>query len=321
MTTRIQRVLLTGATGFVGPHLVLALQRAFGEGLQIISASPGSEQQAGTSPARLDLQTPGAAAALVEAVRPDACLHLAGVSHVSHVLRNPEAAWSINLRGTLELADALQACAPQAPLIHISTAEVYGLTANGVDRLTEDSRLAPANLYGVTKAAADLALGERALNGLRVVRLRPFNHTGPGQSADFVIPHIARQIAMAEARGGGEVVIGALDRARDFLDVRDVCAAYVAALQRFDTLPPGAILNLASGISRTIGDVLQDMLRLARVPIMVRQEEARLRPHDVNCVCADAQRACAALEWTPTIAWADTLLSVLDDWRGREIVA
>lgn len=317
MSADYRRVLLTGATGFVGPHLVAELRRAFGDDLQIISASPRSEPLEGTMAAALDLTQAGSAAALVGEVRPDACVHLAGISHVTQVQQDPERAWSINLRGTLELADALQAFAPDAPLLHVSTAEVYGLSANGEGPLTEESRLEPANLYGVTKAAADLALGERALNGLRVLRLRPFNHTGAGQSADFVIPHIARQIALAEARGGGELVIGSLDSARDFSDVRDVCKAYVAALAHFDSLRPGAILNVASGVSRTIGDVLEEMLGLTGTRIAVRQEAGRLRPHDVNLVCADTRRVREALGWEPRIAWSDTLLSVLQDWRRR----
>ena len=313
----IRRVLLTGATGFVGPHLVAALRRALGEDLEIISASPRAEPIGGAAPAALNLAQPGSASGLVAELRPDACLHLAGVTHVSHALRDPDLAWSVNLRGTLELADALRELVPLAPLIHVSTAEVYGLTANTVERLTEECRLAPANLYGVTKAAADLALGERALGGLKVIRLRPFNHTGPGQSADFVVPHIARQIALAERQGGGDLAIGALDRARDFLDVRDVCVAYVAALQRSESVAPGAILNIASGISRTIGEVLDDMLKLAKAPIIVRQDAGRVRAHDVNIVCADASRARTALDWTPRVPWSDTLLSVLQDWRAR----
>ena len=128
MSADYRRVLLTGATGFVGPHLVAELRRAFGDDLQIISASPRSEPLEGTMAAALDLTQAGSAAALVGEVRPDACVHLAGISHVTQVQQDPERAWSINLRGTLELADALQAFAPDAPLLHVSTAEVYGLS-------------------------------------------------------------------------------------------------------------------------------------------------------------------------------------------------
>ncbi len=315
------RLLVTGATGFVGPHLIAALRQNFGSALEIVSASPQGEALDGASSAKLDLTDPGSARALVEAVRPDACLHLAGVSHISHALKNPLDTWTVNLMGALALAEALQACVPDAPLVHVSSGEVYGLTANAGRRLTEDSPLAPANLYSVTKASADLALGEMALRGLRVVRLRPFNHTGPGQSADFVVPHIAKQVAAAERAGGGELAIGALDHARDFLDVSDVCAAYIATLRRFDRLPNGIALNIASETERSIGSILTEITGLSHTPIVVRHEPQRLRLNDVARVRADAQRARSLLGWEPLVPWSQTLESVLAYWRGRPDLA
>lgn len=313
---RLDRILVTGASGFVGPHLIAALRETFGTA-EIVSASPTAEALAGTTPVRLDLADPAAPQALVATLRPQACVHLAAVSHVSHALENPLSAWRINLLGALALAEAMQAIVPAAPFLHVSTGEIYGLSANGEGALTEQSNLAPANLYAATKAAADLALGEMALRGLRLVRLRPFNHTGPGQSSDFVVPHIARQVAAAERAGGGELVIGAVDRVRDFLDVRDVCRAYVAALARFEILPNGIALNIASGASRSIASILDDFLSLTPCAITVRQEPARLRPHDVARVSVDASGARARLDWTPQVAWPQTLADVLADWRGR----
>ena len=177
---------------------------------------------------------------------------------------------------------------------------------------------APTNTYGATKAAADLAVGALAAEGLRAVRLRPFNHTGPGQSEAFVVPAFARQVARVAAGLQPPVLqVGALDPFRDFLDVRDVCDAYVACLQRADALEPGVILNLASGVPRRIGDVLDDLLRLAGVQARPETGAALLRPADIPMACGDATLARHLLDWAPRIAWEDTLRDVLADWRTR----
>ena len=184
--------------------------------------------------------------------------------------------------------------------------------------MTRKRRWPPANPYAASKAAADIALGEIALRGLKVVRLRPVNHTGCGQSAVFVVPSFARQIARIEAGIQPPVMrVGALDRQRDFLDVRDVCAAYVAAASRGQDIPPGAAINIASGQPRRIGDILAALVARAGIEIAVETDPDRLRPTDVMTAACDATRAAKLLGWQPQIAWETTLDSVLDDWRGR----
>ncbi len=182
----------------------------------------------------------------------------------------------------------------------------------------EDTPLAPKNLYAATKAAADLALGAMAQQGLRVVRARPFNHTGPGQSADLVIAAFARQIArIAAGLQPPRLEVGNLDTWRDFLDVRDVCAAYVACIDRREALPPGTILNIGSSQPRRIGDVLAELMALAGITAEVRTEPARTRANDVARTAADCARAHALLGWAPAVPWSQTLRDVLDDWYRR----
>jgi GDP-4-dehydro-6-deoxy-D-mannose reductase len=154
--------------------------------------------------------------------------------------------------------------------------------------------------------------------GLRVVRFRPFNHTGAGQSEAFVIPAFAGQIARIETGQQDAVIkVGDLNARRDFLDVRDVVAAYVLALERFDQLPHDAVFNLASGTSRRIGVIL-DMLRaMSGAAISVKQDPARLRPADVPFACGNAQAARTALCWMPEIRFEATLDAVLTDARRR----
>jgi GDP-4-dehydro-6-deoxy-D-mannose reductase len=245
-------------------------------------------------------------------------LHLAADSIVSTSFANPERTWRTNVDGTLALASAVMRLAPEALFLFASSAEAYGLSFQSGAPLDENAPFAPANPYAASKAAADIALGEMALRGLRVLRLRPFNHTGPGQSDAFVISSFARQIARIEAGLQEPVIrVGALERWRDFLDVRDVCAAYVAALARGMEIAPGTAINIASGVPRKIGDILALMIERAGLAIEVRADAARMRPTDVITTAGNADRAARLLGWSPTIRWDETVAGVLDDWRER----
>ena len=300
----MRRILVTGAGGFVGGHLTPALHAAF----------PASEVVG----SGFDLADTASIDAEFAAVRPDACVHLAAISAVGDARADPAAAWRVNLHGTLAVARAILAHAPSCVLLFASTAEVYGRSFIGGRALDETAALAPTNLYGATKAAADLALGAMVGDGLRVLRVRPFNHTGPGQTPAFVAPAFARQVARIAAGLQPPVLqVGALDPLRDFLDVRDVCAAYVACLARADSLPSGAILNIASGVPRRVGDVLAELLALAGVEAQVATDQARLRPSEIPLALGDAGGAERLLGWSPQIAWSTTLADVLADWTAR----
>jgi GDP-4-dehydro-6-deoxy-D-mannose reductase len=157
-----------------------------------------------------------------------------------------------------------------------------------------------------------------AHDGLNAVRFRPFNHTAPGQSDQFVVPAFAAQIARIE-KGLQEPVVrvGNLDAQRDFLDARDVVEAYVAALFTHGSLAPGTIVNLASGVPRRIGDILERLLLGAKAAIRVEPDPALIRANDTPRAIGDAARARALLGWLPAIPWDRTLVDVLNDQRGR----
>lgn len=297
-------VLVTGARGFVGRHLMAELGRSFAGAV--------------LHPAEFDVTDPDGAVEAVERLRPDACVHLAAVAAISAARQDPEHAWAVNLGGTLRLARAIRAAAPDCVLVFASSADAYGASFRAGTALDEGAPLAPLNTYGATKAAADLALGAVAAEGLRVVRLRPFNHTGPGQSADFVVPAFARQLArIAAGRQEPVMRVGALDPERDFLDVRDVCAGYAAAIARAESLAPGTILNLASGTPRRVGDVLDGLMTAFRIRPRVETDLARLRATDIPRACGDSLRAREVLGWAPAIPWDRTLRDVAEDWTAR----
>lgn len=299
------RILVTGASGFVGRHLMPRLAAAF----------PGAKVAASW----VELTDATAVAAAVADLRPDACIHLAGITSVPGARQAPERAWAVNLHGTLNLAHALLREAPACTLLFASSADAYGASFRTGQALCERAALAPLNDYGATKAAADLALGALAASrGLRVIRVRPFNHTGCGQSADFALPSFARQLGRIAARLQDPVLqVGSLEAARDFLDVRDVCAGYLACLERRSAIPPGTIINLASGRARRMQDILDRMIALSGVSLRVEQDPARMRPSDIPTATGDARLARAMLGWAPVVPWEDTLATVLQDWAAQ----
>lgn len=298
-----RRILLTGSDGFVGRHLRAVLA----------TTHPDAELLT----ARFDVTDDAAAAAAVREGRPDAVVHLAAMAAPVDARRDPAGAWRVNLGGTLSLARAVLNHAPGAVFVFSGSGDAYGASFRGGVAVDEDTALAPMNTYGATKAAADLALGAMALDGLRAVRVRPFNHTGPGQGDGFVVPAFARQVMRIKAgRQPPEMQVGALDPERDFLDVRDVCAGYAACLR--SDLPPGQVFNLASGRPRRVGDVLESLLALAGVRADVRTDASRLRgAGDIPRAAGNAGLARRLLGWEPRIAWEQTLAEVLEDWRVR----
>jgi GDP-4-dehydro-6-deoxy-D-mannose reductase len=309
MTAPPSRILVTGATGFVGQHVLATLARAYPD--------------AAVLSAKFDICDAAAVAAEVREAAPDVCIHLAAVASVPEARQDETHAWQVNLSGSIHLARAILRHAPRCQMLFASSSEIYGDSFRSGDKLNETAVPAPMNVYSATKAAADLAIGSMAAqDGLRAVRLRAFNHTGPGQSDRFVVPAFARQIArIAAGLQAPALAVGNLDTWRDFLDVRDVCAAHVACIDLRDTLEPGTIFNLASGEARRIGDVLTELLALAGVTLDVQVDRSRVRATDLRTARGDAGRAAMQLRWTPLINWTQTLRDVLADWRQRVAVA
>lgn len=305
------RILVTGASGFVGRHLLAELGAAYPAAELIATGGKGGEWP-------LDIGDRDACDALIARIRPDGCVHLAAVAAIGDARSDPARAWRVNLGGTLALADAILAHAPDCRLVFASTSDLYGASFKAGVALDEQAVPAPQNIYSATKAAADLALGAMAAQGLRVIRVRPFNHTGPGQSPSYAVAAFARQIMRIKAGCQPAVVtVGDLEAQRDFLDVRDVCAAYAACLRPDLAFAHGTILNVASGLSRRIGDVLAALMAEAGVTATISPAAGLLRASDIPVACGDASAAGALLGWRPRIAWETTIADVIEDWRQR----
>jgi GDP-4-dehydro-6-deoxy-D-mannose reductase len=285
---------VTGGAGFAGRYLLELL--------------PGA-----TAPSRDELELLDAAAvrAAVRDAAPEAVWHLAALASVGRSWEAPAETIAENVTMTANLLEAVRQEAPAATVVLICSGEVYGPP----ERLPVDEQapLRPQNPYAVSKAACDLLGGQYAdATGLRVVRLRPFNHTGPGQGDDYVLGTLTRQVAEAEAAGLDEAVVqtGNPDSARDFSDVRDVVRAYVAAAR----VEPGAY-NVASGRAVSVSELIELLRSAARIPVRHEIDPARVRAHDVPEVRASATRLREATGWAPEIPLEQTVADTLDAWR------
>ena len=234
-----------------------------------------------------------------------------------HVEALRNALTEISGGGNVDLA--IKAGAPACRLIFCSSAQVYGGSFRSGKPLAEDAPLDPENIYASSKAAADLLIGQMAKDGLRAVRLRPFNHTGPGQLPDLAAASFASQIAAIE-RGEQEPVmkVGNLSMRREFLDVRDVVDAYVKAIQRFDSLLNGSVFNIASGDAIEVDAILKILLAMSSRKINLAPDPQRMRPNDTPVMVGNAEALRRALNWRPRRKLADTLKSVLDYYRDPQ---
>lgn len=307
-------ILVTGAGGFVGPHLARAL---VAHGATVHGCGLG-EPPAGTPLASwrtLDLADPEGLRETVRRTAPDGVVHLAGQSSAARSFEAPEETMRANVVGTWNLLDAVRQAAPKARVVAVGTSEAYGPCEPGT-RLAEDAPFKPVSPYALSKATADqMAASFAGVHGLDVVRARPFGHTGPGQTDRFVVPAWAKQIAAAEAGRAEPVLrVGNLEVTRDLSDVRDIVLGYIALLTRGTR---GAAYNLCRGEGTALTDVLAKLVALARVPVRHEVDPARLRPADVPWLVGDPSLAARDCGWSVTRPLDDTLRDVLDDWRAR----
>ena len=309
-----QRVLVTGAGGFMGPHLARALSAA---GHHVTGAGLGDAPREGLlrSWHTLDLLDRAATSDLLAEARPDAIVHLAGQSSAAASFQDPEGTFRANVLGTWSVLEAVAAASPRARVLWVGTSEVYGPTTEGV-RVDESHPFSPVSPYALSKAAAErVAEGLARARALDLIRVRPFGHTGPGQQPRFMLPAFAQQIAAIE-RGEAEAVlkVGNLEVTRDLSDVRDIAAGYVALL---DHGIAGEVYHLCRGEGVRLTDLVARLAAMSRVPVRVQVDPARLRPADVPYLVGDPSRVMAQTGWRAERPLDQTLADTLRDWRER----
>lgn len=293
------RVCITGQAGFVGAYLTTACEAA---GDEIVPF----DDAAGTP---IDVTDADAVHELFAREPIDVVYHLAALTHVGDSWSAPAQVWRVNTEGTCNI---LSAAATGTRVVVVSSADAYG-AAVGPDPLTESVTPLPLSPYGASKAAAEL-LAQRAHRGAGtdVVIARAFNHTGPGQLPQFVVPALAARVAQAEHDGASTVTIGNLDAIRDLSHVADVVAAYRLLAERGVA---GEIYNVCSGTGVRVRDIAEQFIRSARIPLTLTVDPALVRPVDVPILIGDNTKLRNATGWSPRYSLNDTLDAVLDAAR------
>lgn len=314
-----RRILVTGASGFVGRHLLPALvARRPSATVYTMALHPhagATDFPPGVDARIADIRDPQAVREVVRDAQPDLVIHLAGRAAVVEAWADPAGTLAINAGGAINLLEAIRTTASSARVILIGSGEQYGSAPPEDSPITEQHQQCPVNPYAVSKAAQEL-VGHQyaAAYGLDIVYARPFNHFGPYQPDQFVIASFARQIALAE-RGLAPacVRVGNLSAQRDFLPVQDVIAAYLALAERGKS---DEAYNVASGIPRAISQILDMLIAKADVDMRIELDPARLRPKDVSLSYADNAKLQQDTGWQPTYNFAQALEEVLQYWRG-----
>lgn len=317
------RILITGYTGFVGRYLVRACAEHYpqAELFGLSNRAPAHPAHAGDSDVsaihhlQVDISNAGAMRHALDTARPDIVFHLAAQASVAASWSDPATTLLVNAGGAVHLLEGLHAAdMHDTRVLLIGSGEQYGVVRPEENPIAESHPMRPVNPYAVAKAAQDL-FGYQyfAAYGLPVIRVRSFNHFGPGQSPAFVIAGFAEQIARIEAGAAERVLsVGNLKASRDFLFVDDVVRAYVALA---DSGRPGAAYNVGSGTPHSIEYILTTLLSLARVPIEVRVDRERFRPTDVPLAYADTALLREHTGWAPRHTLEDGLRATLESYR------
>jgi len=316
------RVLVTGITGMVGSHLADFLLREQKD-CQIYGTKRWRSNllnvehiQDRISLIDCDLIDPHSCRDMIQSVRPDYIFHLAAQSFVPDSWRNPHTTLIGNTTMQLNLLEAVRHAGID-PVIQIAgSSEEYGRVYPDELPITEKNPLRPLSPYAVSKVTQDV-LGYQYFEsyGMKIIRTRAFNHEGPRRGEVFVTSNFAKQVAEIEAGIKGPVIhVGNLDAMRDWLDVRDVVRAYWLAVKK---CKPGDEYVIASGVSRSIKDMLDFLLTLTECKIDVQTDPQRLRPSDVVLLHGDATKFKQATGWQPEISFEQMMSDLLDYWRER----
>ena len=297
------KALVTGAAGFVGQHLCAHLRDA-GDTVIGVDRADGPDLLDGPAVTRL-----------LADVSPDVVYHLGGWSDVGASWTSPVECFQSNALGTLNL---LQACVAngQPRVLAVSSADIYGKVSAADLPITESAPFRPVTPYAASKVAADqLALQAWLGYGLEIIRVRAFNHLGPGQSLNFVAPAIADRIAQNERDGGDIVPVGNLTPRRDVTDVRDVVRAYRLLMLHGAA---GEAYNVCTGRDLTIGELAEKLVGLARHDMALEADPALQRPVETPVLCGDPAKLHEATGWAPEIALETTLRDILDERRSAK---
>ena len=295
------RALITGGQGFVGRHLAQHLRDA-GDEVTVADRE-------------VDVTNRSALSGALAIARPDVIYHLAAMTSVADSWKRPAEYTRVNVLGTANLLDASHEVVPEARIVVVSSAEVYGVVREDQLPLREDSPTVPANPYSTSKLEAELVAREAVRHRHQhVVIARPFNHIGPGQSTSFVVPALVRRMLEATEKGLHFIMVGDLSTRRDFSDVRDVVRAY-RLMGEWGRA--GEAYNVASGHDIALSDVAHEIRRRINPGLEMLVDPDLLRPVEVPVSRGSFEKLHEATGWEPMISLATSLDDVVAAERDR----
>jgi GDP-4-dehydro-6-deoxy-D-mannose reductase len=309
------RALITGVRGFVGRHLLQHLEDE-GDVVSGVGRAYASPSLATAPIFQADLSDRDSVERLVRETRPEAVYHLAAQSSPAESVANPWGTLCNNLQGQLNLLEALLSAGLRPRVLVVGSSDEYGQVRPEDVPTNEDAPLRPITPYAVSKVGQDMMGFQYFVqHGLATVRVRPFNHTGPGHDARFVVPSFARQLAEIEAGLRKPVLsVGNLEVARDFTDARDMVRAYRLALVEG---VPGDVYNIGSGRAVLLSAIVEELIGMCRARVEVRENPALWRKADIPHQQADTRKFTALTGWRPRIAWHTTLRDTFEYWREK----
>lgn len=292
-------VLITGINGFVGRILRQLLE---GKGYQV----HGIDVASNDSRVRVvDITDQNAVMECLNELAPDFIFHLAAISRVDY--KNPTLLYAINVTGTLNLLTAAVNLPKMPRFLLVSSAQVYGIVEDARQPIIEQTPIRPVNHYGASKSAAEhLVQVFHCEHGLPSTIVRPFNHIGRGQNPHFVIPKIVKTIKDKQ----NEIELGDLTVIRDFLDVRDVGAAYIMLMEQFSD---GEIFNIASGTGHSLTEMVDLIQEIAHVHLTIRHTHSLLRKNEIIRSIGDSSAFKDKYNWQPKYSIRDSLAWILSE--------
>ncbi|MFO7661287.1 MAG: GDP-mannose 4,6-dehydratase [Chloroflexota bacterium] len=312
------RIFVTGATGFAGSHLVDQLLDGDHQISALVHPATGHQtlpDHPNIMPVVGDLLNLQDMISIVSDSRPDVIYHLAGQAYPSRSWSDPAQTLAVNTGGTGNLLLAATEFGRPRVVI-VSSAEIYGPLTSDDLPLTEQTPARPRHPYGISKqAAGELARVYWERYGLPVIEARPFNHIGPRQAPGFVVPDFASQLAAIRlGRQESVIQVGNLDPERDFTDVRDVAAAYIALAAKGQ---PGEPYLICSGRPVSVRYLLETLVDLAGIPVEIQIATGRVNPTDTPCLYGSHNKITAHTGWLPRIPLRQSLSDALEDWERR----
>ncbi len=312
----MKKALIIGAAGFVGSYLIHQLKDVDGYQVAVTKMPHETIPGEGFEVYDLNILEREQIEKLLAELRPDCIFHLAAQSSVFVSWKNPGLTIDVNIKGSVNVMDAVRTLDYKPRMLLIGSGEEYGHVREGEVPISEENAIRPGNIYAATKACQNL-IGKIYTDAyqMEIMSVRAFNHIGPNQAPMFVVADFCKQVAEIEAGKQEPVIyVGNLSAKRDFTDVRDVVRAYSLLMTQGKA---GETYNVGSGHAVEIQEILDKVLKLSRVPIQAKTDPAKLRPVDVPIIEADTTKLCACTGWERQIPLEQTLAETLDYWRGR----